>query len=281
MDGRDPASSGTGGIACPPLTLSARPQIAHGARQLVAARRRFAEPERDRRRRALRVGDADGAAADLQDLPRGVAELEDVAGVALDREVFVERADERVVRLEHDAVVGDLGDRAAGGEREHSRSAAAAHLAVHFVAMDERAAPPALRRESVGDHLHDRVEVVRASGRDTATRGARPRTARPRRSRGTTSRRRSAARARRAARRARRCDRARRAAPRAAARRIRTGRRATPGRDGPSEGRRPCGPTGRRAGETWRCDAAIRSGRPGRRGRCRCRAPAMRSPRAL
>ena len=103
-----------------------RAQIADRARQLVAARRRLAEPERDRRRRALGVGDAHHAAADLQDAPRRVAELEDVAGHALDREVLVQRADERVVGLEHDAVVGDFGNRAAGRDRQHARAAAAA-----------------------------------------------------------------------------------------------------------------------------------------------------------
>ncbi len=65
-------------------------------------------------------------AADLQDAPRRVAELEDVARHALDGEVLVERADERVVRLEDDAVVGDLRDRAARGQREQPRAAAAA-----------------------------------------------------------------------------------------------------------------------------------------------------------
>ena len=74
-------------------------QLAHRARELIAARGRLAEPERDRRRRALRVGHAHGAGGDLQDLPRRVAELEDVARGALDGEVLVERADERVVAL--------------------------------------------------------------------------------------------------------------------------------------------------------------------------------------
>ena len=52
---------------------------AHRARQLVAARRSLAEPERDRRRRAFRVRDPHDAGADLENLPRRVAELEDVA----------------------------------------------------------------------------------------------------------------------------------------------------------------------------------------------------------
>ena len=62
----------------------------------------------------VRVGDAHDAGRHLQHPPRRVAELEDVAGHALDREVLVQRADERVVGLEDDAVVGDLRDRAAG-----------------------------------------------------------------------------------------------------------------------------------------------------------------------
>ncbi len=58
-----------------------------------AARRRLAEPERNARRRALRVLDPHRAALDAQDALRRVAELEDVAGQALDREVLVDRAD--------------------------------------------------------------------------------------------------------------------------------------------------------------------------------------------
>ena len=75
----------------------------------------------------MRVGDADGPAGDLENPPRRVAELEDVAGVRLDREVLVQRADERVAGIEHDAVVGDFRDGAAGGEREQPRAAPAAH----------------------------------------------------------------------------------------------------------------------------------------------------------
>src|SRR5207248_2577536 len=122
-------------------TRDVAPQVANGTRQLVAPRGCLAEPEGDRRRRSLRVGDADGAAADLQDLPRGVAELEDVAGGALDGEILVERADHGVVRLEDDLVIRDLRNRAARGDGEHPRAAASAHAAVHLVAVHERAAP--------------------------------------------------------------------------------------------------------------------------------------------
>src|SRR4030095_1045906 len=49
----------------------------------------------------------------LRDLPRRVAELKDVAGHALDGKILVQRSDERVFGLEHDAIVGDLGHRCA------------------------------------------------------------------------------------------------------------------------------------------------------------------------
>ena len=65
------------------------------------ARRRLAEPERHRRRLALRVGDAHHAVADAQDAPRGVAELEHVARQRFDGEVLVQRADEVPLGLEH------------------------------------------------------------------------------------------------------------------------------------------------------------------------------------
>ena len=103
------------------------PQITHCARQLVASRRRLAEPERNVWRRAVRVRYAHNTASDLQDLPRRVAELEDVAGHALDREVLVEGADECIVRLEQHAIVGHFGNRSSRGNRQHSRSAASSN----------------------------------------------------------------------------------------------------------------------------------------------------------
>ena len=51
-------------------------------------------------------------------------------------EVFVDRADERVVRLGDDAVVGDLGDGAAVQDGGHAGAATAAQHAVDAVAVD-------------------------------------------------------------------------------------------------------------------------------------------------
>ena len=116
------------------------------------------------------------------DLPRGVAELKDVAGVALDGEVFVERADERVLGIEHDAVVGLFGNRAAGRDRQAPRAAPAAHAAVDFVAMDQRAARGRACVANPSDASAPPRRTSRDRARDTARRAARARTARLRRS---------------------------------------------------------------------------------------------------
>ena len=108
----------------------------------------------------LRVGDADRAARDLQDAPRRVAQLEDVAGRALDGEVLVQRADEGLVRLEDHPVVGEFRDRAAGRLRQQPRAAPAAHHAVHLVAMQQRRAPAPSRAEAVGGHGDHGIEIA-------------------------------------------------------------------------------------------------------------------------
>ena len=79
----------------------------------------------------MRVGDDDFAAAHVTNSPRHVAEQKDVAREALDREVFVHRADERAVFFRDDAIVGQLGNRAAVHQGREARMAARAELAVH------------------------------------------------------------------------------------------------------------------------------------------------------
>ena len=142
----------------PAIHLAAK--IAHGARQLIAPCRRLSQPERNGRRRSRGVGDAHRAAGHLEHAPGRVPQLEDVASTALDREVFVERADERLFRLEHDPVVGDFGNRPTRGLREQPRAAAPAHRAVDFVTMNERRPAAAPRREPFSGHRQHRVEVL-------------------------------------------------------------------------------------------------------------------------
>ena len=217
---------------------TSRAQIADRARQLVAARRRLAEPERNRRRRALaRRRRARRRRPTCRTRHDALPSWKTSPARALDREVLVQRADERVVRLEDDAVVGDLGDRAARGDaRAAARRGGRARVPLHLVAVDAaRARRPRRVAKPSAAIAHDRVEVAPRRGRGTARRGAPARTARPR------------AYSRHARlgddllrqhveRRVVRDDarRARRAGPRAAAPRTRPGRRARSGTAGPS-----------------------------------------------
>ena len=148
--------------ACLEQPIDVCPEIADGARELVAPRGRFAEPERNRRRRAFGVGHADDARPDLEHAPRAVAQLEDVAGGTLDREILVQRPDERLVRVEDHAVVGDFGNGAARRDGEQPCASTAAHAPVDLVAMDERALPPAPGGETLGRHRQHGVEVAAA-----------------------------------------------------------------------------------------------------------------------
>ena len=127
-------------------------QVAHAVGELPGAPGRLAEPEREVRRLAVRILHADRAALDAQDAPRRVAELEDVAGQALDREILVERAETGPVGLQHHVVVGVVGDRAARGHRGEAGAAPGAQLAVDDVAVQVRGAPAPPGRESAGEH---------------------------------------------------------------------------------------------------------------------------------
>ena len=99
-------------------------QIADGSRQLVAARWRLAQPERNRRRRTRRVGDAHVTAGHLEHAPGRVPELKHIARVRLDGEVFVQRPDERLAGIEHHTIIGNVRNGAARGEREQARATA-------------------------------------------------------------------------------------------------------------------------------------------------------------
>jgi hypothetical protein len=141
----------------PPLLQRLRHLFAqprHAERQLVAAPRRLAEPERNVGRGALRVFDPHAARLDLQDAVAGVAQLEHVARQALDREVFVHRADLVGLRLQHHGVVAGLGDGAAGGERRHAGALALAQQVVHRVAVHVAGTLALARGEALGHHAH-------------------------------------------------------------------------------------------------------------------------------
>ena len=69
----------------------------------------LASPERNRRRCPTGVRYGHSFSADVVNSPRGVPEQEDVARLALDREILVERPDKRIL-LGHDTVAADVGD---------------------------------------------------------------------------------------------------------------------------------------------------------------------------
>ena len=126
-------------------------QVRDLGRELLRARRRLAQPERDVRRLALGVAHADHARLDAPDLPGVGAQQEDVAGHALDGPVLVHGADQGVVGLRQHAVVGGVGNRAARRERRQPRAAARAQHAVHLVAVDPGGALAASGADALGE----------------------------------------------------------------------------------------------------------------------------------
>ena len=106
----------------------------------------------------MRILDADPALLHAQDAVGHIAQLEDIALQALDREVLVHRADELRLRLENDLVVGVVGNGAAGGEGGQSRAAPSFDQMVHAVVMNERPVPAAARAVALGEHAQDFIE---------------------------------------------------------------------------------------------------------------------------
>ncbi|RCH29630.1 putative aTP-dependent DNA helicase [Pseudomonas aeruginosa] len=115
-------------------------QARHAGRQLVAAPRRLAQPERNVRRLALGVLDPHPSRLDADDPVRGVAQLEHVAGQALHREILVDRPHQQALRLQQHAVVAGIGNGPARGQRGQPRATAATEQAVERIAMEIGAA---------------------------------------------------------------------------------------------------------------------------------------------
>src|SRR5208283_4202011 len=136
-----------------------RPQPRHRLRQLIRAPRRFAKPERNVWRRSMRVCNTDGAALDTQNTIGLIAELENIASHAFDGKILMHTADEEIAGLEKDAVIGVVGDSAAGGHRSQARSAPAAQDTVDAVMMDQGAAPAALCAEAFGKHENHAFKI--------------------------------------------------------------------------------------------------------------------------
>ena len=86
--------------------------------------------------------------------------MKHVAGEALHGEVLVDRANHVPLRLQHDRVVGHVGNGAARGDGGQRGAAPAAQHAVDRVAMHMGAAPPMAGVETLGQHLRDLAELT-------------------------------------------------------------------------------------------------------------------------
>ena len=108
----------------------------------------------------MRILHAHAPALDAQDAVRLVAELKDIAGETLDREIFVHGADPLRLRLQHYFVVGRVRNRATGSNCGQARAAARAQHAVDRIAVQIGRARPTPRRVALGEHAHNFAEAI-------------------------------------------------------------------------------------------------------------------------
>src|ERR1041385_3924144 len=99
----------------------------------MRARRRLTEPERNRRRLALRILDSHFALLDAQHTPRRVSKLKDVALQTLNRKIFVHCTDNEIARLAHYRVISRVRDSPAGSNRRQARASTTTQPLVHRV----------------------------------------------------------------------------------------------------------------------------------------------------
>ncbi len=137
-------------------------QLRHVARKLVGARRRFAAPEGNGRRRAVRIfhQHPSGIALHPPNQPRSVAQQHDVAGVALHREVLIQRADHYFFRLRHHREQRRLRNRSAAGDGRQPRAAPRPQPPVHHVAEQIRAVAAALGGDALRQHLQHAIKLL-------------------------------------------------------------------------------------------------------------------------
>ena len=83
----------------------------------------------------MRIVHANAPLLDAPDAPRVHAQQEDVAGEAFDREVLVDRSDDRAVGLSDDGVGRRVRDGAAGCDGSEPRAPPAADASVDAIAM--------------------------------------------------------------------------------------------------------------------------------------------------
>src|ERR1700729_1298467 len=100
----------------------------------------------------MSILDADGPAFDPLNAIGPIAKLEDVARQALNREVLIDGANDAVLGLEKNSIVGSIWNSAAGGQRGRSRAASCPQHVMDAVAVNQRAVAASACRESFRQH---------------------------------------------------------------------------------------------------------------------------------
>ena len=155
------------------LRETARPERTPGRRSLISRRssatcsdsscvRAGASPSQKgtRRWRAMRIFDQHPTrlAFNAANAPGSVAQQHDVAGVAFDREIFVEGSDDAAFGLGDHCEQSSLRNGAAAGDRSQPGSTAGAQFAIHTIVMKICAVSSTARGNAFRKHFNDRIE---------------------------------------------------------------------------------------------------------------------------
>src|SRR5437879_11022378 len=97
-------------------------------------------------------------AANVYNPPRRIAQLKHITRLAFDREVFIERADERPISFRDDSIIGHLRNGAARCDRRQPSRPPRPQAMVDSIAMQIRARPISWS-DAIAQHPDNFVEV--------------------------------------------------------------------------------------------------------------------------
>ena len=130
------------------------------AAEFIGPAGRLAEPERNIGRLALCVRHPHLALFDLEDSIGGIAQLKDVAGQALESEVFVQCPDKMSLRFQHHIVIELIRNHPAVGHGSESGAFPGSDALVNRVIVDVTAAPAAPGRKALCQHVQQFREFL-------------------------------------------------------------------------------------------------------------------------
>src|SRR6185295_12296418 len=106
------------------------------------------------------VLDSHAAWLDTADAPGRGAHQEDIARQTFHGEILVQRSYDDAFGLGDDLIVRVLRNGPAGSDRRETRAPPAAHLTIHLIAVQIRAATTPRAGDTFGEHLDHGVEVL-------------------------------------------------------------------------------------------------------------------------